>query len=151
MAYILYIGYDWLKILTSNSSKLLTKVLWDKEGLESELLKCVWTFATRGKHLTPLARCKRKENDALVLYVNFLTPLFFYLSLPIIIWFIPLHLLPNYILIACECNYGCFLNCFSYRNISKWCFFIFKNYFWDQHIKTIQNIKKLILKKKIIF
>ena len=47
-----------------------------------------------------------------------------------------------------EC--GCFLKCFSYRNASKWFFFIFKNYFWDQRIKTIQNIlKKLIFNKKI--
>jgi len=27
-------------------------------------------------------------------------------------------------------------------------FFILKNYFWDQRIKTIQNIKNLIFSKK---
>jgi len=44
-----------------------------------------------------------------------------------------------------------FQSAFSCRNASKW-YFKKKNYFWNQRIKTIQNIKKLIFsKKKLIF
>jgi len=38
---------------------------------------------------------------------------------------------------------------FSFRNASKWSFFLFfKNYFWHQHIKIIWKQKKNILSKE---
>jgi hypothetical protein len=43
-----------------------------------------------------------------------------------------------------EYGYGCFLKCFLFWNaLKKYLFFFLKNYFWDQRIKTIQNIKKI--------
>jgi len=37
----------------------------------------------------------------------------------------------------------CFSNNFSCQNACQWCFLFFKNYFWHQHIKTIQNIQTI--------
>jgi hypothetical protein len=42
---------------------------------------------------------------------------------------------------VCQCGSGCFSNSFSCRNTCQWCFFIFKNHFWHQHIKTIQKVQ----------
>jgi hypothetical protein len=52
---------------------------------------------------------------------------------------------------AWQCGCGCFSNNFSYWNACQWCFFIFKNYFWHQHIKTIQNILNFSKKQLIFF
>jgi hypothetical protein len=43
-----------------------------------------------------------------------------------------------------QCGCGCFLNDFSCQNACKWFFLFFKNYFWHQHIKTIQNIQTIL-------
>jgi len=48
---------------------------------------------------------------------------------------------------ACMSVYGssCFLNNFLYRNACKlYIFLFFKNYFWYQHIKTIQNVQIIL-------
>jgi hypothetical protein len=52
-----------------------------------------------------------------------------------------------------QCGSGCFSNNFSCRNACKWFFLFFKNHFWHQHIKTIQNVQIIVnySKKKLNF
>jgi len=40
-----------------------------------------------------------------------------------------------------QCGCGCFSNSFSCWNTCQWFFLFFKNYFWHQHIKTIQKVQ----------
>jgi hypothetical protein len=49
-----------------------------------------------------------------------------------------------------QCGWRCFSNNFSCQNAYQWFFLFFKNYFWYQHIKTIQNIQTILnFNKKI--
>jgi hypothetical protein len=54
---------------------------------------------------------------------------------------------------AWQCGSGCFLNNFLCGNTYQWFFLFFKNYFWHQHIKTIQNVQTILNfnKKKLKF
>jgi hypothetical protein len=48
-----------------------------------------------------------------------------------------------------QCSCGCFSNNFSCQNACQWFFLFFKNHFWHQYIKIIQNIQtKLNFNKK---
>jgi hypothetical protein len=51
------------------------------------------------------------------------------------------------------CDSGYFLNSFSCWNTCQWFFLFFKNYFWHQHIKTIQKVQTALNfnKKKLKF
>jgi putative lipase involved disintegration of autophagic bodies len=48
-----------------------------------------------------------------------------------------------------QCGCGCFSNNFSCQNTCQWFFLFFKNHFWHQHIKTIQNIQTILNFSKI--
>ena len=43
-----------------------------------------------------------------------------------------------------QCSSGCFSNNLLCRNACQWFFLFLKNYFWHQHIKTIQNVQTIL-------